>query len=91
MVIGAEEGRDLQAGDRHVKALAVKYDQGPAQPAPTLQVRNIKLFLDGVITAPAFTGAMLAPYFDNTGTAAGAALGAQHQPRPGGVLPARDC
>jgi predicted amidohydrolase YtcJ len=51
-----------------VKAIAHKFDQGPEQPAPTITVRNTKLFLDGVITAPAFTGAMLEPYFTNQGT-----------------------
>ena len=51
-----------------VKAIADKFDQGPEQPAPTITVRNTKLFLDGVITAPAFTGAMLEPYFTNHGT-----------------------
>ena len=66
--IGAQEGRDPAQAIADVKALAAKYDQGPARAAPTIQVRNIKLFLDGVITAPAFTGAMLAPYFENKGT-----------------------
>jgi len=51
-----------------VKAIATRFDQGPEQPAPTITVRNTKLFLDGVITAPAFTGAMLEPYFTNQGT-----------------------
>ncbi len=53
-----------------VKAIALKFDQGPAKAAPTITVRNTKLFLDGVITAPAFTGAMLEPYFTNQGTPA---------------------
>jgi predicted amidohydrolase YtcJ len=35
-----------------------------------MTVRNVKFFLDGVITAPELTGAMLAPYFVNQGTAA---------------------
>ena len=52
------------------KAVATRYDRGELQPAPSLTVRNVKLFLDGVITAPAFTGAMLAPYFSNQGTPA---------------------
>jgi predicted amidohydrolase YtcJ len=52
-----------------VKAIAAKFDQGPEKPAPTITVRNTKLFLDGVITAPAFTGAMLTPYLTNQGTA----------------------
>jgi predicted amidohydrolase YtcJ len=51
-----------------VKAVANRFDQGPVQPAPTITVRNAKLFLDGVITAPAFTGAMLERYFTNQGT-----------------------
>jgi predicted amidohydrolase YtcJ len=45
-----------------VRAIALKYDQGPARPTPSISVHNTKLFLDGVITAPAFTGAMLEPY-----------------------------
>jgi predicted amidohydrolase YtcJ len=53
-----------------VKATATHFDQGPLRPAPTITVRNAKLFLDGVITAPAFTGAMLEPYFSNQGTQA---------------------
>ena len=32
-------------------------------------MRNAKLFLDGVISAPALTGAMLEPYRRNAGTA----------------------
>jgi predicted amidohydrolase YtcJ len=67
--ITAEDGRDPVKAIATVKALAAQYDQGPAVTAPTIQVRNIKLFLDGVISAPAFTGAMLTPYFENTGTA----------------------
>ena len=38
--------------------------------APGITVRNAKLFLDGVISAPVFTGAMSEPYLTNTGTAA---------------------
>jgi predicted amidohydrolase YtcJ len=53
-----------------VKAIARKFDQGPVRPTPTISVHNTKLFLDGVISAPAFTGAMLQPYFTNQGTAA---------------------
>lgn len=45
-----------------VKAIAARYDQGALQPAPTVSVHNAKMFMDGVITAPAFTGAMLEPY-----------------------------
>ncbi len=53
-----------------VLALRRRYDQGALKPVPTLTVRNAKLFLDGVIAGPAFTGAMLQPYRVNRGTAA---------------------
>lgn len=45
-----------------VKSIATRFDQGPLRPAPTISVHNAKMFMDGVITAPAFTGAMLEPY-----------------------------
>jgi len=44
-----------------------RFDQGPARVEPTLRLRHAKLFMDGVIAAPAFTGAMLAPYLVNRG------------------------
>jgi predicted amidohydrolase YtcJ len=57
------EGRDPKKTMARMAALARRYDQGPIEPRPRLTVRNVKLFLDGVINAPAFTGAMLEPYF----------------------------
>jgi predicted amidohydrolase YtcJ len=45
-----------------------QFDQGPTKVAPSMQVRHAKLFMDGVIAAPAFTGAMLEPYLVNQGT-----------------------
>jgi predicted amidohydrolase YtcJ len=45
-----------------------QFDQGPTRVAPSMQVRHAKLFMDGVISAPAFTGAMLEPYLVNKGT-----------------------
>lgn len=50
------------------KALANTYDQGEAQVAPGVSMRHVKLFMDGIINAPADTGAMLTPYLRNTGT-----------------------
>ncbi len=52
-----------------VKALRDKYDQGAwlAQ-SPTVSIRHIKLFGDGVVNAPADTGGLLSPYFTNSGT-----------------------
>jgi predicted amidohydrolase YtcJ len=45
-----------------------RYDEGTIGPAPSITVRHAKLFLDGVIAAPALTGAVLEPYRRNTGT-----------------------
>jgi len=65
----SEAGHPDQALAR-VIALAKCYDGGKISSAPGITVRNAKLFLDGVIAAPAFTGAMREPYFINAGTAA---------------------
>jgi len=69
VLITPEQARDPQRAVATAQALARQYDEGEARPAPGITVRNIKLFMDGVITAPACTGAMLKPYFANTGTA----------------------
>lgn len=50
------------------RALADIYDQGEVKVAPGVNMRHIKLFMDGIINAPADTGAMLTPYLHNTGT-----------------------
>ena len=68
VLITPDEGRDIHRAVATASAVAHRYDQGPVGPKPTMTVRNIKLFLDGVITAPACTGAMLSPYFTNVGT-----------------------
>lgn len=39
-----------------------------AVPAPGVHARSIKVFLDGVVNAPADTGALLTPYLHNAGT-----------------------
>jgi predicted amidohydrolase YtcJ len=57
-----------------IRKLARKFDQGATRKDPSMQVRHAKLFMDGVIAAPALTGSMLAPYFTEkgeTGTSAG--------------------
>ncbi len=65
---------DLDKGATPRQAVAdllkqrAQFDQGPTRVAPSMQVRHAKLFMDGVIAAPAFTGAMLAPYLENKGT-----------------------
>ena len=69
VLITPPQGRDPKQAVATARALARKYDQGEARAQPGITVRNIKLFLDGVITAPACTGAMLSPYFANVGSA----------------------
>jgi predicted amidohydrolase YtcJ len=71
----APEIAPTEAGDpvgavARVVAFAKQYDEGATARAPGITVRNAKLFLDGVIAAPAFTGAMSEPYLTNAGTAA---------------------
>jgi predicted amidohydrolase YtcJ len=50
------------------KALTSTYDQGETKVAPGVSMRHVKLFMDGIINAPADTGAMLTPYLHNAGT-----------------------
>jgi predicted amidohydrolase YtcJ len=51
-----------------VLATAKKFDQGALRPEPSISVHQAKLFMDGVINAPANTGALLEPYLVNRGT-----------------------
>jgi hypothetical protein len=64
------EAAHLDAAIARIVAFRKRYDQGPIVAAPRLTVRNAKLFLDGVIAGPSFTGAMLEPYLVNAGTEA---------------------
>jgi len=68
VLISPAEGRDVPQAIARARDLAARYDEGAIVAAPHLTVRNIKVFLDGIITAPALTGAMLEPYFENRGT-----------------------
>jgi predicted amidohydrolase YtcJ len=67
-LIDAAQSSDSQGVVARVVAFARKYDEGALQPAPGITVRNAKLFLDGVISAPALTGNMVEPYRVNAGT-----------------------
>ena len=67
--IAPEQASDPAKAVAKIVALAKKYDQGAPQVKPGITVRNAKLFLDGVIAAPALTGNMLEPYRENAGTA----------------------
>lgn len=66
--IEVEQRSDPAAAVAKVVAYQKQYDQGPIKTNPGITVRNAKLFLDGVIAAPALTGAMLEPYRMNAGT-----------------------
>ena len=63
LLITPAEGRDPATATAKVVALSRRYDEGALRPEPGITARNVKLFLDGVITAPAMSGAMLQPYF----------------------------
>jgi cyanophycinase len=60
---------DPAAAVADVVAKQKHFDQGALTVSPTVSVDTAKLFLDGVFSAPAYTGVMLQPYFENTGTA----------------------
>lgn len=62
------DAADPAAAVNRLVALRTRFDQGAMERAPGITLRNAKFFLDGVITAPAMTGALLAPYFVQTGT-----------------------
>ena len=66
------EAPNVEAGRQAVAKLiatAKKHDEGALRPAPSISVHQAKLFMDGVINAPANTGALLEPYLVNHGTA----------------------
>jgi predicted amidohydrolase YtcJ len=68
-LIEPKEAGAIDAAVTRVIAARKTYDDGPIDRLPGVTVRNAKLFLDGVISAPALTGAMLEPYRRNAGTA----------------------
>jgi predicted amidohydrolase YtcJ len=63
VLIEPAEGSDPGKVVSRLMKLRKRYDQGPVAVRPAMTVRNMKLFLDGVISAPALTGAMLEPYW----------------------------
>lgn len=69
VLIDLDKGATPQGAVAELLKMRKQFDQGPATAAPSMQVRHAKLFMDGVIAAPAFTGAMLEPYLVNKGTA----------------------
>ncbi len=73
LLIDPVEGRHPERAVDLARDLARRYDGGRLVPQPGLTVRNVKLFLDGVISAPALTGAMLEPYFEPPRSGGGSA------------------
>jgi len=51
-----------------IVALAKQYEHGKVRVLPGLRIQSAKIYLDGVIAGPSFTGAMLKPYFVNAGS-----------------------
>lgn len=69
VLVDLDKGATPQSAVAGLLRQRKRFDQGPTRAAPSMQVRHAKLFMDGVIAAPAFTGAMLEPYLVNKGTA----------------------
>ena len=51
-----------------IAALAERFAHGPLQVTPDVRIQSAKIYLDGVIAGPSFTGAMLAPYLVKAGS-----------------------
>jgi predicted amidohydrolase YtcJ len=68
VLIDLDKGATPQSAVSELLKQQKQFDQGPTKVAPSMQVRHAKLFMDGVISAPAFTGAMIEPYLANKGT-----------------------
>jgi predicted amidohydrolase YtcJ len=69
VLVDLDKGATPQSAAAELLRQRKRFDQGPTRAAPSMQVRYAKLFMGGVIAAPAFTGAMLEPYLADKGTA----------------------
>jgi predicted amidohydrolase YtcJ len=67
--IAPEEGPAPEPALSRIVEWRRTFDEGAPRVTPSIMVRTVKLYMDGVITAPAFTGVMLEPYLENRGTA----------------------
>lgn len=65
-----EAAADPAQAIAEAKAAAAGLDLGDRGAQPSVRFRHVKIFMDGVVNAPADTGAMLTPYFVNNGTEA---------------------
>jgi predicted amidohydrolase YtcJ len=73
LLIQPGDGANPEQVVSRLESLRQRYDQGGIAVKPSMSVSNVKLFLDGVISAPALTGAMLEPYDLPSETSANAA------------------
>jgi predicted amidohydrolase YtcJ len=62
-LIDAERARDPAAAIRILDDLRSRFDQPDVKPQPGIRMRAAKIFLDGVIQAPAQTAGLLEPYY----------------------------
>ncbi|UOD30922.1 amidohydrolase [Massilia violaceinigra] len=67
--VSTDDALDPARAVASVLKMARRYHQDGDGVAPAIRVRHAKIYMDGVIAAPAFTGTMVAPYFVNRGTA----------------------
>jgi hypothetical protein len=69
-VIDTQEAQQPQVVVARLKALFAKYNQIGTDSVPGIVVRNAKIFMDGVLQAPAQTAGLLEPYLEDRGQAA---------------------
>lgn len=68
MRFGTNDASEPAKAMAAIKAVADRYHKAPAGAAPVISVRHVKLFMDGVLQAPAQTAGLLAPYKVNAGS-----------------------
>ncbi|HEV7432465.1 MAG TPA: amidohydrolase family protein, partial [Steroidobacteraceae bacterium] len=68
VLIDSAENYDPAAAVADVLVQRQRYDQGALTANPSGSVDTAKMFLDGVFSAPSYTGVMLQPYFENSGS-----------------------
>nr|WP_308605912.1 amidohydrolase [Massilia sp. DJPM01] len=66
--VATEDGADPARAVASVLKMVKRYHQEKKGVAPIMRVRHAKLYMDGVIAAPALTGTMVAPYYVDRGT-----------------------
>jgi predicted amidohydrolase YtcJ len=78
--VDPKEAEDPAKAVASVRDIAGRYGEVPQDARPAVGVHTIKLWMDGILQAPAQTAALLAPYYVNVGKESRASW------RPGTVL-----